>query len=185
MAGMENLRELWKRLSKNEKRLFYITVVFLSLALLDRLVIHSIVERILSLDRSIRESIDSIEKQRRILSSKESIEKEKKIYAPYLEKKRFRDEDVLGILKEVGKLAERYSVSVQDIKPIGVEESGVFKKYRVSLICESQMDQLAQFLYAIENSPSFLRVEKMEISPKSQGLSVAYCKIIIAKLVIP
>jgi len=67
----------------------------------------------------------------------------------------------------------------------GVKEVGIFKKYSLSLTCEAQMEQLADFMYNIEMANQLLTIDKYEISPKAKESSVARCNITLSKIILP
>jgi Tfp pilus assembly protein PilO len=141
--------------------------------------------KIKSLDDEIREKEIGIQKNFRISMQKDRILSETAKYTPFLNSLKYAEEDMTSILKEIEKLANKSSVYLIDLKPAGIKESTTSKKYLVSLECETQMEQLTDFMYNIENSNRLLRIEKYQISPKSKESSIARCSITISKIVMP
>ena len=87
------------------------------------------------------------------------------------------------LLGEVEKLARKTSLYIVDMKPLGVEEDKVSRKYSVDLNCEAQMEQIMNFMYEIENSSMLFFVESFNITPKSKDSSVAKCNMRIANVI--
>lgn len=161
------------RLSKREKMVFYATVIFISLAFLDRAVIGPIVSRIRLLDEKIRAEEDLIRKNARIVAEKDKVEASIKSLNSYSRKAQSQEEEVAYLLGEVEKLARKTSLYIVDMKPLGMQEDNVSRKYTVDLNCEAQMEQIVNFMYEVENSPMLFIVETFNISPKSKDSSIA------------
>ena len=173
------------RLSKREKIIFYAAVSFVSLTLLDRLIISPIYSKIKSLNEEIQERESSIKKNLNILDQKDRISSEITKYTTFLSSTESDEEEMTSLLKEIEGLANKSSVYLVDMKPAGLKSAGSSKKYLISLNCEAQMEQLTDFMYNIENSIKLLTIEKYQIAPKSKESSVVRCSMSIAKIVMP
>jgi DNA-directed RNA polymerase subunit F len=185
MIDFKKIYAFFSNLSRREKIIFYVALGFLTLTILDRLIIYPVLSKIKSLNEEIRIEKTQIKKDLHILAQKERILKETKKYARYSIQDLSAEEVATALLKEIGDLANKTAVYLVDIKPTGVKEGSVFRKYYVSLSCEAQMEQIFNFMYKLESSNSLLRIEKYNISPKSEGSSIARCSIIISKTAIP
>lgn len=172
-------------MSKREKIVFYATVFFVTLTLLDRLVINPISSKMQSLDKEIALRESEIKKSTHILAQKDRISVETAKYTPYTGSDKTEEEEVTSLLKEIESIADKSLVYLIDMKPAGVKEVSGAKKYLVNLNCEAQMEQITVFMYAIESSSKLLVIEKYQIGPKSKDSSIGRCSIIISKLVIP
>ncbi len=172
-------------LSKKEKIIFYTAISFVSLTLLDRLIISPIYSKIKSLNEEIQEKESSTKKNLHILAQKDRISSEIAQYTSFLSSAKSEEEETTLLLKEIEGLANKSSVYLVDMKPGGLKDSGSSKKYLISLNCEAQMEQLSDFMYNIENSNELLTIEKYQISPKSKESSVVKCSMSIAKIVMP
>lgn len=172
-------------LSKREKIIFYAAISFVSLTLLDCLIISPIYSKIKSLNEEIQERESNIKKNLHILAQKDRISSEITKYTSFLSSAESEEEEMTSLLKEIEGLANKSSVYLVDMKPAGLKPTGSSKKYLISLNCEAQMEQLSDFMYNIENSNKLLTIEKYQISPKSKESSVVRCSISIAKIVMP
>ena len=182
MLKLDMVYNFLLRLSKREKFVLYTAVFIISLVFLDRLIIGPIFHRISSLEDEIRDKESNIKKNMRILSQKDKIIAESAKYASFFKESKSEGEEITVTLKEVENLASKNSVYLIDMKPAGIKKTGSYRKYEVNLSCEAQMEQLAQFMYDIENSPALLTIEKYEIGPKSKESSVARCSMSISKI---
>lgn len=172
-------------LSKREKLIFYIAVIVVCFLLLDKMIIYPIYSHIRNLDQQIKDKETAIRKDLKVLAQKDRIELERAKYASFTNAPKSEEEAMTGILKEIEGLAGKASVYLIDMKPGGVKDMGVSKKYTVTLNCEGKMEQITDFIYNIENSRKLLRVERCQINPKSKESSVAQCSMSVSQIVIP
>ena len=181
---IQQLQAALIRLSKREKLILYLSAFFISLTLIDRLVIDPISSKIKSLDDEIAKKEQAIVQAGRIVSQKDKIESAKAAYGSFLAESGSGEEMAL-LLKEIEAMANKSSVYLLDLKPAGLKEVDGLKKYLIALNCEAQMEQLVDFMYAIESSPRLLTIEKYNISQKARDSSIARCSISISKLSLP
>lgn len=185
MSQIQIFRTFIERLSKREKIIFYAVIFFISLSLLDRIIISPIYSKMKTLNEEIQEKESNIKKNIHILSQKDKISAEINKYASFLSSLKLEDGQLISILKEIETLANKNSVYLVDMKPVGLKDLGSLKKYLVNLNCEAQMEQLAEFMYTIEISNRLLTIEKYQINPKSKESSIARCSMLIAKIATP
>jgi len=185
MIKLQALYTIFTRLSKREQFILYIAAFFIALTLLDRLIIEPIFSKMQSLDKEIQEKETAIRRNAHVVVQKDRILAEVAKYTSFLSTAKSEDEEITSFLKEIENLADKSSVYLIDMKPSGVKDLGSSKKYLLNLNCEAQMEQLADFMYNIENSNKLLTIDKYQISPKSKESSIAKCSISISKMVIP
>lgn len=185
MIQLQALQTFLSRLSKREKAVFYITMLFVVLVLLDRLIVSPIFSHMRSLDRQIQEAESGISRNMKIVAQKDRIIAESAHYASYFATHATDEEEMTALLKEIENLASKSSAYLVDLKPVGLKSSGTSKKYQVNLNCEAQMEQIAGFMYAIENSNKLLTIERYQISPKAKESSIAKCSLSISKMAAP
>ena len=185
MLKLKAIYAVLARLSKREKVILYGTALFIFLMLLDRMIIYPVFQRMGYLDEEIRRREYTIRKNMHILAQKDRILSESAKYAPFLSSLKSEEEEITSLLKEVEILANKASVYLVDLKPVGSKEIGGSKKYVVTLNCEAQMEQIINFMYSIENSNKLLIIEKYQITPKSRESSLAKCSLNISKIVMP
>ena len=185
MMNIQSIYKILSGLSKRERFIFYGAIFFISLTFLDRLAISPILSNMQEVNTEIKEKESGIGRNLHILAYKEKILKESRKYAHFFGVVESEDEEMASLLKEIESLANKASVYLVDIKPGGVEPEQEYYKYFVKLTCESQMEQLIDFMYFIESSDNLLFIDKYRISPKSRGSSVAVCSISVFKIAVP
>jgi len=176
---------IFTRLPKKEKFILSVVVFFISLVILDRLIISPVFSKMKSLDKEIHLKESDIKKNLSILAQKDKILAENAKYSSFLNSFESGEDQAASSLKEIEDYANKASVYLIDMKPSTAKEAGTAKKYLISLSCEAQMEQLISFMYNIENSKELLTIEKCQISPKAKESSVASCSMVISKTITP
>jgi Tfp pilus assembly protein PilO len=182
MFSIKNFTAFLAKMSKREKTVFYAATFFISLTVLDRLIISPISDKIRMLDKEIEDKEAAVRKNLRILNYKDRIMADKTKYRGYLHSTKSDEEEMTQVLKEIESLAESSQIYLIDMKPGEVQEMGTSKKYSVNLNCEAQMEQLVTFMYSVEDSKRLLTIEKFQVAPKSKESTLARCRITITKL---
>lgn len=185
MFKLQAFYTVFTRLPKKEKIILYLAVFFISLVILDRLIISPVFSKMKSLDKETQIKEAEIKKNLRILAQKERILSENVKYGSFLNSFESSEDQAASSLKEIEDYADKASVYLIDMKPASVKDAGALKKYLINLNCEAQMEQLTSFMYNIENSKELLTIEKCQISPKAKGSSVARCSMTISKTITP
>ncbi len=171
------------KLNKREKLVFYCMVLFVTAAMVDRMVVGPVFSKIKVVDNRIRQETELIRKNARIVAEKDRVATISKQIGAYSRKTGSQEEEVAYLLGEVEKLARKTSLYIVDMKPLGVSEDSVSRKYSVDLNCEAQMEQIASFMHELESSSALFFVESFNISPKSQDSSVARVNMRISNVI--
>ena len=181
MINLQSLQNTFTRFSKKEKIVFYVAVVFVSLALFDRLLIGPSQSRMKAQNEETLAKMMLIKADKRYLAAKDKVEFERKKCESYLSKSTSTEEEVTSTLKEIENLGNQAGIYIDYIRPGDVSAKGFFTKYLINLSCEGEMPQMVGFLYSIENSEKLLTIEKYVITPKTEGSSIARCRITVSK----
>lgn len=173
------------RFSKREKIVFFTSIVFASLALLDRVIISPILKKMELHNQEIKTTEYVMIKNAKIMQQRERIEAEEKKYAVYAAKAGTDEEEIATLLREIERLASRTSVYLIDLKPAGINEEALVKKFLVNVSCEGEMEELISFMHHIENSHIIMQIGAFNIAPKSANSKVNRCDLLVYKIVIP
>lgn len=181
----ESLYKTLTNLSPREKLILDVTVLFVGVMIVDRLVLSPIAAQIHALNQQTKQEETTIKKNLRILAQKDKILAESRKFESYLTAAASDEEEMTLLLKEVEDLASKNSVYLIDLKPGEVKGTGSSKKYSVNLSLEAQMEQLVAFMYGVESSDRLFTIEKYQLEPKSRESTVARCSMIISKVAAP
>jgi len=173
------------RLSKREKIIFSTAILFVCFALLDRLVINPIVNKMKLYSEDIKKTEFEVIKNTKIIAQKSRIEAEEKKYAIYASKAKSDEEETAALLREIESLASRSSVYLVDLKPAGINKEALIKKFLVNVSCEGEMERLVAFMHLIESSHVIMQIAAFDIGPKSTKSKINRCELLINKIAIP
>ena len=173
------------KMSKRERIVLFGAIFVLSAAFVDRVIVHSLTEKINGLDKQIKERETQIRKDLSIMAREKTIQLQQVNYKSYMGARDSENEEFTVFLKELENIASKSKIYLVDMKPTGTKQSGESKKYMVNLNCEGEMEPLVEFMYNIENANKLMTVEKYQIDPKSKDSDSAKCSLLISKLVIP
>ncbi|MFC1709583.1 hypothetical protein ACFL2J_05985 [Candidatus Omnitrophota bacterium] len=173
------------KLNVRQKVLFYGAIVFVVIALLDRIAIAPVLSITHQLEDQISLEEDKIKRNLSILAQKEILSGNIAQFDSYLGEAESEEKEITSFSKEIENLAKKASVYLIGIRPAGKKEEGVTKRYLLELDFEAKMVQLFEFFYAVENSNKLTKIELYHITPKSAGSSIATCNMRVSKVIIP
>ena len=160
--------EFLSRLSKKEKRLFYIAATIISIVFLDRVVFRPVLNKLESFNGKISIEEKKLEKSMHILAQESTITSEYKKFAQDIKQGQSDEEAIASLLSGIEKMANSVSVFILDMKPAPVEKAEFYKKYAVKIEAEAKISNLTDFIYQLENSPSLLRVSDFRLTPQKK-----------------
>ncbi|MBU0547392.1 MAG: type 4a pilus biogenesis protein PilO [Candidatus Omnitrophica bacterium] len=156
------------RLSKKERRLFYITVAVVAIVFLDRVVFRPVMNKLESFNGKISVEEKKLEKSMHILAQESVITSEYKKFAQSIKQEQSDEETIATLLSSIEKMANGVSVFILDMKPNLVEKSDFYKKFSVKIEVEAKISNLTDFIYQLENSPRLLRVSDFRLTPQKK-----------------
>ncbi len=171
------------RMSARERLVLYCAVAVILAAAADRLVIGPILGRARALDQRIRAEEEAARHNRRIIAEQDRVKATLATLDSYSKQAQTQEQEIANILGEVEQLARKTSLYLADIKPTGVQEDSITRRYSVDLNCEAQMEQIVSFIYEIETSGTLFLVDSFVISPKSKDSSVAKVNMKISSVI--
>ena len=160
--------EFLSRLSKKEKRLFYITVAVVAIVFLDRVVFKPVMNKLESFNGKISLEEKKLEKSMHIITQESDITSEYKKFAQSIKQEQSDEETIAILLSSIEKMANNVSVFILDMKPAPVEKAEFYKKYAVKIEAEAKISNLTDFIYQLENSPKLLRVSDFRLIPQKK-----------------
>ena len=166
------------KLSQRERMYFYITAVIITLFLVDRFIFGMMLGQINQLDERISTLKDELANDKKIISSKDNINKESELYGKYLAKEENPDRELPKIINT---LAIQSKLVNSELKPILSKDT---TRYLVELNAEGTMKAVVSFVYNRNTVQSLLKVEKIDLSPKTAKSETLKMYILISKAVV-
>ena len=176
---------LFSRISQREKYILYLSIVVLGFVFIDRIIFSPIMKVLNNLDKQTLVQEGELEKSVRILNNEDSITAEYNKNVQSLKKSSSNDEEIAALSSEIEELARKTSVLIKNIKPLSVEEMGLYTKYKIDVEAETEMSYLMDFIYQLEKSPQLVKVDKISLSPQKKNSPVLKAFLVISKSLIP
>ena len=173
------------KLSPKEKRIFYIAIIFVVVAFLDRLFLGPVMSRLHSIDSEIEQQKNAIKSDLRFLSYKDRILKENEDFGVYYTKKAQTEEEIIAaFLKKIEMLASESKVNLIKVSPSEAKQRKGYMEYYADLECDGHLEDIAKFIYAINTSPDLLKIVKLSINPKKAGSEDMSAVLQVTKLIV-
>lgn len=180
-----DIEEIFSKLSPGSRILFIVTVVFVALALMDRLMIGPFTSQMKYMEAENKAQMENLKRSKRVVSFREGILDEYSKYSTYLDAGEMTQEEIIAaLLRKIETLAGQQSVTVTNVRPGDVEEKPNFRVYRTSIDCEGKLVNVLSFINLLEQSDYMFQVERYTMGPKSKGSDLTKCTFEIARILI-
>ncbi len=171
-------------LSAGEKRILAFASLIVLAALFDRLLVGPSMGRLHEIDDSIAKEESTVEQNLHFLAHRDRIVKEAEAYqAFYTKTVRTEEEVIADFLKKVELLATQSEVTLAKVSPDGQDYQKDYLKYFVTLDCSGKLENITHFMYAVNNSPELLKVEKMNLLANARDAEKVQATIKISKMI--
>ena len=161
---------LLAKLSQRERRILYFCLGLMLFAVAYNLLIAPLLNKWLGLNQEIYVNRNRIERNLGILAEREAIQAQYEKFADYIKRSGTNEEEIALLLQRIEAKARECNVHISNIRPQPVQETQFYRKYSVEVQAEVKVEDLAKFIYELENSPFGLRIEKLRLSLKAEGL---------------
>jgi Tfp pilus assembly protein PilO len=172
----------WDNFSQKEKIGLIAGSLFMSFALLDRLMIGPINQKIKQADLQIKQNRRELAVEIHNASQKPALKEAYDKLVPQEEGKGTDEERIAGMLTAVEDLGRDSGSTLLDIKPQPTKNQGLFKQYSITVEAEGEMEKLVTFLYKVNHSKELLRVENLQLNLKDKEAKVLKASILISKV---
>ena len=120
------------------------------------------------LDRQIKVTRLKLEKYLNLLDRKEELGKKYEKYASFSGQAAEVQDALVSALAELEGLTKESGIHIIDIRPEAApKKTGALKEVIIELKSEGALEGLLRFVYGLENSPSLLRIKKLQVDAKS------------------
>ncbi|MDI6732580.1 MAG: hypothetical protein QME51_02325 [Planctomycetota bacterium] len=166
------------KLSNRERFFLYITLLIVAIFLVESFIFSGMLQKTNSLGFEIEKLKNELTDNKNILSYKNIITKEYELYGKYLEKESNPDQE---LQKTVNSLVTQAGLLNADYKPLLLKGGN---KYLIDLNAEGEMKKVINFMYNLNTVSSLLKIEKMNISPKTPKSEILKIYLQISKTVV-
>ncbi|MDP8213348.1 MAG: hypothetical protein P9X22_08715 [Candidatus Zapsychrus exili] len=179
------MKQYIAKLSEKEKKIFYIAIVLVSLALLDRLFLGPVLDKLNDIKKEVETQKSVIQRDARFLQYKDKIIKENEVFDSYFIDE-IEDEDVISadFLSTVEKLATNLNINLARSNPTKTEARKRYIEYYAELDCSGNLENIISFMHAINSTSEMLKVVKFNMTEKRGFPDEVNVSMTIVKLII-
>lgn len=175
----------FSKLKPRERLLVISTGAVALLCVFYRVAVVPAAERLDSLREEISLKSKQLTADRRSVAQRDAVLKAYQRYAHLMQAVGTDEEETSRLLSATADLAKTAEVTVVNLKPRPPESSGMAKRYQVDLETESTLEMLTRFIYAVEQSPQQLSVDRLDAKQDEKADSPLKCTLRISRIAIP
>jgi Tfp pilus assembly protein PilO len=171
-------------LKPNERKILAFAAVVVLAALFDRLMVAPSMTQLRTIEQNIADQQKIVEQNMRFLAHRDKIVKEAAIYKDLYVKDVQTEEAVIAdLLKKVEFLATKSEITLVKVFPDGQDSQKDYLKYFVTLECSGKLENITNFMYAINSSWELIKVEKMNLLTNPRDVERIQATITISKMI--
>jgi hypothetical protein len=157
-----------KSLTKRESLILYLTIFLVIFAILFNFLILPVITKINNVNREIKLVQAKLNKYSLLLSRKDYIQNQYSKFSSVQVPLGQREDSLVGTLKELENLARQANIRIIDIRPQGPSKNLTsYQETLVDLKTEGAIEGYFNFIYHLENSPVLLRINKFQLTAKT------------------
>jgi hypothetical protein len=157
-------------LSKRERVIFYATGGVIIFALVFNFLISPILKKNDALNKEIAVTRRKLKKYMQLLSQKDYIQDKFNKFSATLNVSAQQEDALMSALSNIENLAKNANVRIIDIRPQSTAKAGSpYKEMLIDLRTEGEIGGYIKFIYDLENSLSLLKIERFQLTSKSNS----------------
>lgn len=168
--------------TRRERTLFFLTASFILAVVLYILVFEPVYTKWAEMVTEFESSNARLFKSMKLLADKDFLEAEHDRYKDYIQRAGDEQEEVPSILKEIETIALRSGVKITSIKPKNIKRFKNYKKFRIEVVSEAEINQFLKFIYDLEGSKRLLKVERLVLTLKGRQSTLLKGTFVIHKI---
>ncbi len=175
--------DFYSKLTEQEKKIFYVTLVIVLLMLVDRIFLGPALSKMRAYDQEIEEQKKNIQQDLRFLTYKERILNDDEALSPYYRNKYKTEDEVLAsFLKKIEMIATEAKINLIKVSPAETKERKGYKEYYANLECEGLLENIASFMHAVDTSQDLLKIIKVNFSLKRASGDEVLVGMVVSKM---
>ena len=169
----------------NGKKLLAVTLIFVVVALFDRLLIGPTMSRMAAIDQDIAKEENLIKQDLHFLGYKNKILKEAQVFESYVVKNLPGEEEIIaGFLKKLEMLANKAGVTLIKVTPSTGTQEKEYLKYRADLECSGKLADVVAFMHLVGTSSDLMKVVKFSFSSKKSDSDEIKAVLTVDKIIV-
>ena len=172
------------KFSPNERKIFYITVTFVLVALFDRFFLGAVNAKMAELDGEIEAQKISIMQDQQVLAYKGKINAESSKFNKYLNAK-VEDDNIVNadFLSMIERVATDSEVTLIKSNPTDTNKTDKYVEYHAAVDCSGTLEKVITFMHNVNSSDELLKIKQFSMAPKRGTSDNVNVSMTIVKLV--
>lgn len=174
-------------LKPGQRKVLAVLAVVLILGLFGGIFLYPAWKSSNKIDELIAKEKETVRKNALFLAKREKAVKEAAVFKDYFTKDVRSEEEVIAdLLKKLLQLANNSGVQVSKLSTPVQEMQKDYLLYVVSADCTGTLENLTNFIFAINNSPELIKVSKMHLgsSANAKNAGTIQASLTISKMII-
>lgn len=180
-----NIAEFYNKLSDQERKIFYVTIIALVLSFFDMLFLRPVLSRLAELEEDARSTSLAIERDIRFISYHDKIMAEDEAFRLYkTDESKTSEEIISGFLRTVEVMASEVKINLSRVTPADVKTKKGFVQYFANVDCSGKLEDMISFMYRIDSTDNLLKIVRMNMTGNKARKEDVKVEMKLAKLVI-
>ena len=171
-----------KGISKREKTILVVCVAVVAGAVIYNFALEPIIKKWIATSNQLAAAEYKLRRSTAILKRRREIIGQYQNISTYIKQGEVSDEQKRAFfLGELEKLASSSGARITNIKPRAIREKSYYRQHIVELESEGDISKLTKFIYEIQTSAHFPKIEKLAISMKRGDSNILKVNMVISK----
>lgn len=173
-----------EKFSGNERRIFYITSLFVLLALFDRFFLGPVNTKLIELDDQVKGQKAAIMQDLQVLAYKDKINAEHDALKKYFETD-VKDDNVVNaeFLSKIESIAFQSNVTLLKSTPTQTNKTDQYAKYYAAVDCSGSLENVITFMHNINTQTELLKIVDFSMAPRRGTADSVNASMQVVKLV--
>ena len=179
------LNNFLAKLSPKEKKIFYVAVFILSLAMLDRVFLGPATNRISEMEEEIKSIKMSMQQDQQFLSYQDRITQESRSFAKYIPRQ-LKDNDEINteFFRNIEELSKKSQIDLIKSNPAQTKDEEGYIEYHANLDIAGTLENVIGFMHTLNASEELFKVVRFDMTKRRGTEDQVQTSMTVVKLII-
>ena len=175
-----------RKLTERERNIFIILVVLLFGFNLMQFVIKPLREQNSYFEQDISSKLKSLRKEVKKVRKSKIVEQKYLFFLNVFRQNKSDEKIMSDFLSSIEEVSRKINLSISDLKPKKIKKEQYYNRFSASLIINSQLNEVVNFLSLLQSSPYLLKVDEIKFERISRGKKAfVKTRLSLSKILIP
>jgi len=173
-----------RKLSRREQKIFIVCAVFVGVYGINNVVLKPFKINTNILGQQIKKGENRLKKNLKVVWKYKTVTEEYQEYVKDFKQKMRDEEQMSAIISQLESMTQKNQLQFSEMKPQKISRVDFYKVFPVSLKLDGSLEQVSQFLYALQSAPYYFQVDKLRLEKKSRQQSILKATLVLSKILI-